>query len=1002
MKRNILYIFIFYSFIFCLSTKSLFSQTNKTGTLRGTVTAADTKLPLPFANVMIVGTNNGTATDMKGKFILRDILLGKHKIKITYVGYGQKILKVIVHPNETTFINVILTPHNIQIKKVVVTAQASGQLKAINEQINSKDIINVVAPDRIQEIPEANAAEAIGRLPGISLIRSGGEGQGVVIRGLAPKYSKILVDGIQIPSTNPNNRSTNISSISQYILQGISVYKTITPDMDGDATGGVINLKLTKAPSGFHFHILSEGGYNNLNKYWKNYNFQANVSNRFLENKLGMQLNIGSGSVIRSAQSTTSSYSIITSATQNNYQKQPLYINAINLNDQYRLNNRSTASLILDYKYSPESNIVFFSFFSHLSQDNRGVSKSFNLANASRNIMYTFTQDKGDNSELFISSLKGKNNINLFNLTYGIAYSQTHKYTPNSRVWRFINAGGVPSALTDTSSRRLPIGTIVNAVKDSMSKSILERTRIWDIGVSSQNNIDREITAYFDSKVNLQFSNSINGVIKFGFKYKYEKKNRYWANYAQNVSSQNIPQFGDSVKNNISWVDIVGRALTANGFQDHIVNSFQNGRFYFGWYPNFNRLNQFFDWFANFSHYYKTHPNINPPFAENKTFLNPSVTAMQNNNYSFDQKYYAVYIMGELNLGNWLTFIPGVRYEKVLDNLTGWYAIQIPFPIKPFGHPVFTTHKDEYYLPDYHLIIKPTDWMNIHIAYTNSLNRPDYISLVPITYINTSGLPQILKEGNPNLKPEHWANYDLQVSFYNNALGYLSIDGFYKKAKDVIWTPVYVRTPGEPPIPGFENIFGKNAVVNIIQPVNNNYTIFVKGLELDWQTNFWYLPEPFNKFSMYFNYTLMKSATKYPRTVTVNKQVGTDNRGRPIFKLVTNYYVDNGPMINQPDNIVNFSLGYNYKGLDLWFSYQFSGQKLSGFNPQPELSSYHLSFQRYDLQITQKLPIRNLELLFNFANINNPTEISKLKGDVRPNYLENYGWTMNLGVRYKL
>ena len=271
MKRNILYIFIFYAFIFCLSTKPLFSQTNKTGSLRGTVKAADTKLPLPFANVMIVGTNNGTATDMKGKFILRNILSGEHKIKITYVGYGQKILKVIVHPNETTFINVILTPHNIQIKKVIVTAQASGQLKAINEQINAKDIINVVAPDRIQEIPEANAAEAIGRLPGISLIRSGGEGQGVVIRGLAPKYSKILVDGIQIPSTNPNNRSTNISSISQYILQGISVYKTITPDMNGDATGGVINLKLTEAPSGFHFHILSEGGYNNLNKYWKNY-----------------------------------------------------------------------------------------------------------------------------------------------------------------------------------------------------------------------------------------------------------------------------------------------------------------------------------------------------------------------------------------------------------------------------------------------------------------------------------------------------------------------------------------------------------------------------------------------------------------------------------------------------------------------------------------------------------------------------------------------------------
>jgi len=72
---------------------------------------------------------------------------------------------------------------------------------------------------RLQENPDANAAEAIGRLPGVSLIRSGGEGTGVVIRGLDPKYSQITIDGIQVPSTNANNRSTDISGISQYVLQ---------------------------------------------------------------------------------------------------------------------------------------------------------------------------------------------------------------------------------------------------------------------------------------------------------------------------------------------------------------------------------------------------------------------------------------------------------------------------------------------------------------------------------------------------------------------------------------------------------------------------------------------------------------------------------------------------------------------------------------------------------------------------------------------------------------
>ncbi len=998
MKTKIHIGLLVFLFFYFAGAGTVLSQSTLKGTLEGRIIGSDTKKALPYATVMIVGTNNGAAADAEGNYIIRNVEAGRQEISVSYVGYETKKVSTVIKANESNKLDIALKISFVKGQEVVISSQRAGQQSAINEQINSKDIVSIVAPDRLQENPDANAAEAIGRLPGISLVRSGGEGQAVVIRGLDPKYSMVEIDGIQVPSTSSTDRSTNIAGISQYALQGVEVFKTLTPDMDGNATAGTINLQLNEAPKGFHYNLMAQGGYNYLNNDLKNYKFQVDLSDRVFDDKLGILLDMGSERVNRSSQNMTSDYGILSTVTPNG-QFPSLYVNDINLTDNIRINYRSSATLVLDYKYAADSKLVFSNFFSHSSQAFTGVLKGFDLHDATRNVTYLFNQNLGNGNELYMSSLKGENKLDFINLSYGVAFSQTHDYTPNSRSWYFIYAAGVPSAYTDTSKRSLPLGTIVNAINNNYLSSTqgLQNTILEPVGVNSEDDMDRIVSTYFDAKINWQLDNNTSAYIKFGAKYKSENKSRYYSSLSANLGV--FPQFGDTVTKYISWVDVIARALTANGFQNGNLNNFLGGQYNFGWYPNFDRLNQLMDWYSSFSTYYKAHPNIG---ASAQMFLQQDITGQQANNYKFSEKYLGTYLMGELDLGKMITFIPGVRYEKVTDDLNGWWAIQIPYPQSPYGHPATATHNDEYFLPDAHLIIRPNDWMHIHFSYTNSLNRPDYFSLVPLTYIVTSGLPQILNEGNPDLKPEHWTNYDLQIAFYNNEIGYLGVNGFYKIAKDVIWTPVHVRMPGDPLPAGFENIFQQSAVVNITQPVNMDYPVFLKGLELEWQTSFWYLPKPFSYFSLYANYTLMNSSTKYPRYTTLNEQVGTDSRGRPIYKLITTYYVDNGSMVNQPDNIANLSLGYNYEGLNVWLSYEFSGQKLAGFNPQPELSTYDLSFQRYDLQITQKLPIKNLEALFNFANINNPTDISKLSGDPRPNYSENYGWTMDLGLRYNL
>jgi outer membrane receptor for ferrienterochelin and colicin len=107
-------------------------------------------------------------------------------------------------------------------------------MDAINRQLASKSLKNIVSSDRIQELPDANAAESVARIAGVTIKREGGEGNKVVIRGLSPKYNAITVDGTRLASTDPDDRSTDLSMISQYMLDGIELTKAGTPDNDGD------------------------------------------------------------------------------------------------------------------------------------------------------------------------------------------------------------------------------------------------------------------------------------------------------------------------------------------------------------------------------------------------------------------------------------------------------------------------------------------------------------------------------------------------------------------------------------------------------------------------------------------------------------------------------------------------------------------------------------------------------------------------------------------------
>ena len=451
---------------------------------------------------------------------------------------------------------------------------------------------------------------------------------------------------------------------------------------------------------------------------------------------------------------------------------------------------------------------------------------------------------------------------------------------------------------------------------------------------------------------------------------------------------------------------MVFRKLSMVGLYDHKVDNFLKNHYNFRWYPNINRLNQIFNWWNSFSNYYlySNPQNIPSAFSGGKLGFYPNWYDTKTNTQKMNNKYYAFYIMSELNWRGRFVFVPGLRYEKVRDNLNGWWIETIPCPDlkRPSGHSTYSTHVDKYWMPNFHLKFKPTNWMQTLFSFTQTLKRPDYNMLIPNFYLNRGMGTQFYRSGNPDLKPEFWTNYDAQVALFGKKIGLVSVSGFYKKVKDKIWTPSIYRTPGHPWIFGAGRYFNDNSTVLITVPQNHSFPVYLKGLEYEMQTNLWFFPEPFTYISLNANFTLINSETKYRYSKTRLVQLGTDNRGRPIYKLVSIDSVYSGPMLNQPKSIANLSFGYNYKGFNLWLSYQYTGKIITREPNRIEFEQHKSKFSRWDLQISQKLPVKELEALFNFANINNPIEYQNNLADPRPTYLENYGWTMDFGIRYRL
>ncbi len=156
MKRTLLFLLLF-----SIIPGMLFAAGN--GTIKGNVVDAVTGDPLPGAAVLVKEKFLGTYTDQNGEFVLNNVPAGSNAVTINYLGYKEQVMTVDVVAGQAVTVEIKMEVLTTQVEEVVVTAQIRGQRAAINQQLASSTVANVISSEKMKELPDANAAEAIGQ-----------------------------------------------------------------------------------------------------------------------------------------------------------------------------------------------------------------------------------------------------------------------------------------------------------------------------------------------------------------------------------------------------------------------------------------------------------------------------------------------------------------------------------------------------------------------------------------------------------------------------------------------------------------------------------------------------------------------------------------------------------------------------------------------------------------------------------------------------------------------
>lgn len=762
------------------------------GRLDGRVTAGDRQAALEGARVTIPALNRSVSSGRDGRFSFGQLPAGNYEITVEYLGAPPASRQVEVVDGQ---IETIVVALGATLEEVIVFGARAGVASALNQQRNADTIVSVVSSDSIGQLPDANVAEAVQRVPGVFLERDQGEGRYIGIRGIDPNLNVTTINGMFVPAPDAGARSVALDVIPSDLVEGLEISKTFTPDMDGSAIGGTVNVRSLSAfdRTGRSLSVTAEASYNDLVSEtspkiaaaWSDVfglgdgeeNFGVALALSWFDRELGSDnietdggwpddLETVDGAVFRGAEEIEQrSYTI---------NRERLGV-ALNFDFHGRNGNyywRNLYSDFSDQEYRTRNEWKF--------DDGEAVSGSGTAADWSGATLAKEMKDRLETQEILSILLGGENVLDAWTLDYNYGYSESTEEEPD-RLDTVFEAEDLDLGYTSTG----PVPTLVgedaafDVARFAGDEFVYLDGLAEDTAHAAKLNITREL-----------FSESYNGDIKFGVHYRRREK------------TYDVDEFVYEAPDDLRLALLQGPSPR-----------YGLGRF---------------------------GPGISAGAARDYFFANrgeleldeeDTLVASVAGDFVMNEDVAAAYLMSTVDLGAW-RIVYGVRYEDTDFDATGQRIIidDVAGTGDPEARPTAFARDQDHWLPGVNVRYEQNDIV-FRAAATQTLARPNFGELSPggeVVFESDDGENVLEAElGNPLLDIVESTNLDVGVEWYPGGVSLLSAGVFYKRLKNFIYIADVADSidlsaiVGDLPVDDAE----------VIQPVNGE-TADLYGLEL--------------------------------------------------------------------------------------------------------------------------------------------------------------------------
>jgi TonB-dependent receptor len=965
----------------------------KNGSISGHATDANHDA-LVGARVELLPNGRSVVTDSEGAFTISDLPPGAYTLIVSYVGFTPFSTPVTVTPGSSVKTDATLKIEAQNEQLIVRGEREHGEVEALNREETADNIVQVLPAEVITSLPNTNIADALGRLPSVSLERDEGEGKYVQIRGTEPRLSNVTFDGIHLPSPE-SVRQVKLDAVPSALVDSVEINKTLSPSQEGDAIGGSVNLVSKRASEQPYLDFSGMGGYTPVGLGGALTSVSSTYGRRVgVQKRLGLLI----GGSYDYNQRGTDDIEPSQGANSTNDGKTFLGPNGMDVREYTFYRHRYGFVGSADYKLGASSAIYLRGLFSQFNDNGEDwiytpSTNSF-ATTASSVSALSGTDSQTDYSHVIrrphqriFSFIAGANHsLGKTLVAYEVALGQG-RYTGGFYSAHLSGPNNVQFAI-DTSNPFLPKFNQVAGV----GPDVFDPAN-YDLGggnfnffrtvsMSTDNHIfERDLTGSIS--VARQYSaGSHFGTFEVGFKIRDAHKSSRYFEPTFDTNPHGTPL--------APLTKFVGSSANPN------PKYYLGGNYNLLPFSNFNQILTYFKAnYAGAACY--TLPTQPGSFCEDKSFEH---LISDSNDFKTLERVSAGYVQNTITVGRF-RILGGLRIEGTQASFVGTVAnFQKDTTNLSDFNPVFVsdtivpgeqTHVD--FLPSVQVQYSINSSTNIRAAYGRGIARPNFSDLPPYQSIDGTHNPPRVTAGNSDLKTTHANDYDLLFEHYLKTVGVIEAGWFYKDLTD----PIVVT----------QTIIAGNQVK---QPVNLPKA-HIQGVEFAWQQHLTFLPGLMNGMGVSANYSYTTSRTSFPAgfdATNPNCPITAPNPNG----LCSNR-TDNPPLLRQAPNNWNLDATYDKGPISARMGLSHNDRSIFNYNFQSNPSDqnggihgplgdvYYYPHTQLDAQFSYRLPhAHGLHLVGSFLNLTNEVFGFYQGSEIYPIQREYYSRTMSGGIRW--